>query len=672
MHSRSTLIPVIVFTMVSAPLGADIGRPSGPNLVKNGDFEAGLRKWSAAGGVFAHRAQGGRGDTACLEVHNRNPKAYRLCSQTVAVRPGKSYQVSGWIRTESVKPGKGGGGATLCMEWGAGKRWIGGVWDKGFVGTTTWQELTLVATIPKSADRAWVHLYLTKGAIGRAWFDDVEAYELVPRSLSPVVLQPGYRGIIWPDEREQPILIRVNVDDAWFPEPGEGSLRLEALLNGRLASSVPVPKPGSHVLRLDGSALAPGLWKAEVRLTAADGKEPLSAAQVLGEVWAEGRPRPRVWVDRHRRAIVNGKPFFPIGLYLGGVGRKELDPLAGSDFNTVMPYAILEPAKHAEDPVAKLRAVLDDLHRRGLMVVVNLLDAFKGTKGFLKQGLGGIQGEDAMLRAVIEACRDHPAVLAYYTNDEYPVNLVPYFEGRYRFIRELDPNHPTWVCLNRVDQLSYYANSTDVMGVDPYPIGPGLLGKPGRLKMVAEWTRVARGVTEGHGPVWIVPQVFNYGLYHDAATLQRSRAPTQQEIRCMTFLALAEGASGLIHYSMFDLLRDPAGFDERWRDVCAVTREVKLLEPALLTDDPPPELTATGPGVSGVRWRALSPDRTTAYIIVANAEQSPQQITLKLPKPASAVETIVGASEHPAGRTLEVQLPVHGAEVYCVRWQGRP
>ena len=66
--------------------------------------------------------------------------------------------------------------------------------------------------------------------------------------------------------------------------------------------------------------------------------------------------------------------------------------------------------------------------------------------------------------------------------------------------------------------------------------------KPVRVGMVADWARAACAVTESRGPVWVVPQAFNYGLYKNAATLAKSRAPTEQELRCMAFLAIAEGA----------------------------------------------------------------------------------------------------------------------------------
>ena len=648
---------------------ADVGRPSGPNLLKNDGFEEGLKGWNASREVYQHQKAGGRTEGACLKAQNRDPKLYRLASQTIKVQPGRSYELSAWIRTENVKKGKGGGGATVCLEWGSAKRWIGGMWDKGFAGTKTWHRQALIGTIPKGADLAWVHLYLSKGATGQAWFDDVELYELVPLRLSPVILQPNYRGIIWPEERNQPILIRVDVDRSFVAKQVGKGLRLEALLGGRVAARTEVGQPGKHLVRVEAAGLEPGPWTVKVHLMADGTKEPLSEGQVEGEVWPPDKAKPRVWIDKHRRTIVNGKPFFPLGIYLGGVGKAELDPLRGTDFNTIMPYAILEPAKAAKDPAAGMRRTLDDLKARNLMLVCNLLETFEPTKGFYKRGLGGEKAGDGMLKIVVDACKDHPTLLAYYTNDELPVGLIPFLEGRFARLCGLDPNHPTWVVLNRPGQLHYYAHTTDVMGVDPYPIGPGLLGKSASLKWVGGWTRSAQQVTDGHGPVWIVPQVFNYGLYHDAATLKKSRAPTEQEMRCMTFLALAEGANGLIYYSMFDLLRDPAGFANRWKEVCAVAREVGQFTPALLSPLPAPKISLTGPGAEAVRCRAMAADEGRAVIILVNAELSPQRVELRLPRAAAEVETVIGTGKHRAGKSLTVELPANGVEVYRLAWQ---
>jgi hypothetical protein len=646
---------------------ADGGRAGGPNLLPNGDFEAGRNAWALAPDVHALQAEGGQEGSACLRLRNHDPKRYRLASQVVTVEPGRTYRLRVWIKTKDVEPGENGGGATASLEWGSKTGWIGGIWDNGYIGTGNWQLLELTGTAPKTATRAWVHLYLTKRAVGEAWFDEVELCELAPLDLAPVLLHPHYRGILWPDETDRMIRLKVALDRLFFGAPAKTTLYLEAQLNDGKATRIGPVEPGSKVLALDASALKTGPWRAMLRLMEPGVDQPRAVGQLNGQIWPRDRPRPRVWIDRHKRSIVDGKPFLPIGIYLGGLGPAELDPLADSGFNTILPYAFLEPAKGAKDPAAEIRRVLDDAEERKLKVVVNLLETFSQAKGYLSQGLGGIRGETEMVELVTGVCRDHPAVLAYYLNDEYLVATVPYFRERYEQVRALDPEHPAFVCLNVPEQLSHYVATTDILGVDPYPIGPGLKGKPGPVRLVIEWTRAAAAVTAERGPVWVVPQAFNWGLYRGKEALRTSRAPTEQETRCMTFLALAEGASGLVYYSMFDLLRDPVGFDRRWREVRAVVAELRRIEAALLSLQPPPAVTVKGGDAADVRWRAMALSADTVCLLVANAALAERRISLRLPGPVHSVELISGTGPQHQGETLDFTLPVHGVTICELR-----
>ncbi len=45
-----------------------------------------------------------------------------------------------------------------------------------------------------------------------------------------------------------------------------------------------------------------------------------------------------MFIDPHRRLIVDGQPFFPLGMYWGGVKEKELGIYAKGPFNCLMPW----------------------------------------------------------------------------------------------------------------------------------------------------------------------------------------------------------------------------------------------------------------------------------------------------------------------------------------------
>ena len=46
----------------------------------------------------------------------------------------------------------------------------------------------------------------------------------------------------------------------------------------------------------------------------------------------------KVYFDRRGRTIVDGKPFFPLGMFTGEVGKEMLDIYAEGPFNCLMPY----------------------------------------------------------------------------------------------------------------------------------------------------------------------------------------------------------------------------------------------------------------------------------------------------------------------------------------------
>ena len=230
------------------------------------------------------------------------------------------------------------------------------------------------------------------------------------------------------------------------------------------------------------------------------------------------------------------------------------------------------------------------------------------------------------MRQVVETFRDHPALLAWYLNDELPLTMRPRLEARQRLVSQLDPNHPTWAVLYQVDDLYGYLHTADVLGTDPYPV-------PDRpVTLAADWTRKSRAVSDGYKPLWMVPQAFDWASYRKDPA--KGRPPTLDEERVMTYLCLIHGAHGLIYYSYADLLRDPkVGFHQRWADLVKVAQEVKQLEPALLSAAPPPRMEIQAPDY--VHSAVRADDAGRAYVLLANPDSaSAANVRVTVPKGA--------------------------------------
>src|SRR5436190_3028898 len=117
-------------------------------------------------------------------------------------------------------------------------------------------------------------------------------------------------------------------------------------------------------------------------------------------------------------ALVDGKPFFPIGVFTYNLDATVLAELREVHCNTVL---------HGFNPNQ-----LNLLHDHGLMAVCETSEPW------------------------IKAAKDHPALLAWYLTDE-PENRAVTPEGerkRYSDLKKLDANHPTGLCHTSFEALT--------------------------------------------------------------------------------------------------------------------------------------------------------------------------------------------------------------------------
>lgn len=117
-----------------------------------------------------------------------------------------------------------------------------------------------------------------------------------------------------------------------------------------------------------------------------------------------------------RPLVRHGRPFFPIGGF--GFPRVEMDGRESFEvkflrmvgWNTVLLGGL-------HDDLNKGRAILDDLHEQGMAVIVNLYQILH--LGTLSDGSAAPPDvlRERIIR-VVDAFKDHPAILGWYTFDE--------------------------------------------------------------------------------------------------------------------------------------------------------------------------------------------------------------------------------------------------------------
>jgi alpha-N-arabinofuranosidase len=144
------------------------------NPVPNSSFEQADGRRPRA---WRSETWGGEGAFAHANVGRTGSRSVELSSEkggdlswtvTVSVQPFTRYALSGWIKTENVKPVAGGRGALFNLHN------LQGVATPAVTGTTDWTEVT---TGFETADQTSVQINCLLGgwgqATGKAWFDDV-------------------------------------------------------------------------------------------------------------------------------------------------------------------------------------------------------------------------------------------------------------------------------------------------------------------------------------------------------------------------------------------------------------------------------------------------------------------------------------------------------------------
>ena len=622
-----------------AVLSACACAAEGP-IVTNGGFEAGgdgkVAGWRAQG-KYAFRAGAGINGTGAFYYENGNPKYYGVPGQKIHLAPGKRYRFSVWVRTEDVKGDESG--ASICVEWcGADGKWLGGAYAGGVKGTKFWTKIDcMTPIIPEKAHTFHIAPYVRKGMTGKAWFDDVTVTPVEPKVVSGVC-STAYRDMA----AEGDVTFRALLERNGSVPPervvfryldAEGRLRF-APADAKLSCTVPV------------ASLKTGRQKVGVSAYGADGGL-LGTAEMAFTRVAQ-LPKRTVWFDRHGRTIVNGEPFFPLGMYWGGISTNKLEIYAKGPFNCLMPYA---------SPSSK--DLMDLCQAHGIKVIYSVKDIFSGTY-WAPKGINTEADEVRFIKDRVAKFKDHPALLAWYLNDEMPLTMLPRLTARRDLMEELDPGHPGWVVLYQYDQIQDYLPSFDVIGTDPYPI-------PQPAGRAALWTRATARGTAGCKPLWQVPQAFDWAAYRKTPEEKaKCRAPTEAELRSMCWQCIACGANGLVMYSWFDLWKEPNGvpFAQRWAEVCRVGQEIKEQIPVLLAVGPAPSVSGAPDELAVRTWGKDG----AAYVLVVNTTDKPFSASLTLSKPFAAATAVFGPAPKLSGTSLGLALaPLEPALVRLTR-----
>ncbi len=622
---------------------AQWGEASGENLVENPSFEQVQDGkpvgWSMPEAVYSLTDEVARTGELSLKYVNEDPDRYVMCTQALDLEPGKRYEVLAWVRTQNVQGEDYG--ASVCVEWNdAQGNYLGGYYPSGRKGDTPeWTRVGgVTGRIPENAAEFRVICYVRKEMTGTAWFDDVSVRRVRERPLRTVLMKPNYRGWVT-DEGPEDAQVRATItpDDL---EVGLDALALRMRLmadDGEILGERVLDRLGGRqvIAQMPLPELEPGQYELEVALTLADSGEVLAAD--LWDIVRRSGPMPLAYIDEHNRLIYDGEPFFPLGMYWGAINEEHLQIYTEAPFNCLMPYG--RPSLEQ----------MDLAQQYGLKVIYSIKDYYAGTR-WAPDFIEDPEDEEPAVRRTVREYRDHPALLAWYLNDERPLSMLDRLIAHQEWVEEEDPNHPTWVVLYQVREVEHYIRTFDVIGTDPYPI-------PARpASMAAEWTELTREAVADSRPMWQVPQVHNWGNYRGYG--EDARPPTYDEMRSMSWQCITEGADGLVYYSWGDLHRDETTpFEERWPDVKAVAEEIARHIPIILSVEPTPEVQIDAPDAVHSMLRQYEGE---TWLFLVNDSTRPQRVQLEWGGVGPGIE---GEGLSVARERLTVNLPPLGVEI---------
>ena len=604
-------------------------------LLVNGDFQNGAQGWSLTPGYQIEKGSGCNG-TAALAYSNADPEfPYAIPKQEVKLEPGKVYRFSAWMRTEGIVP-KRGVGASVCIECqdaqGKTIKWF---WTSGLNGNRDWKRIAgRTRPIPEETVRSFVSVFCSPGSIGKAWFDDVEVAPYEPAPVGDICTS-YYRNTAAAGTVD--VSVAICVPGRCAIEDVEAEFVHSTSAGEKKTTPVKIQKRDEAAFTIDVESLPTGKSEIEFIMRERGGKELGRSKTVFTRV--AKMPKRKVWIDGYGRTIVNGKPFFPLGMFTSGTNKRE--EYVKGPFNCVMPYSM--PDKKG----------MDFYHTNGVKVIYTLKDIYYGTSRVPKH-IKNDADERKFIQNKVKLFKNHPALLAWYLNDELSIALKKRLTQRRELLENLDNQHPTWIVIYQIENLCEYMPTFDVIGTDPYPVPTK------RLSMVTDWTRKTVDAYYGKRPVWQVPQAFDWGA------AKNGRMPTAEEMRQMSWQCIAAGANGLIYYSYGVIIKpnNVTPFEKAWADVCSAASEIKRYIPVILSVEPTPEVCGAPEKWSTRIWRKDG----AVYLLVVNAQSADSSANLKLSEKFSAASAEFGpAAKLIQGDTLSISLKADEVAMYRIQ-----
>ncbi|MDX1953659.1 MAG: hypothetical protein SFY81_15930 [Verrucomicrobiota bacterium] len=243
-------------------------------------------------------------------------------------------------------------------------------------------------------------------------------------------------------------------------------------------------------------------------------------------------------------------PFYPVGIY-GINDTNELAEIRSAGFNTVCTSINPDLFNAVKNQNLKLLAIVPNQDQKGNF-------------------------DPVIVTPLIRKFDSQPTLFGWQIADEPDLWNVPpdTIRSRQRLLKSLGAKKPTTLVLLSGTSALHYGNIADITMNDRYPVG----WQP--LSTFAAHLKLTRATLGPDKPMFAVIQAFNWSAYpHIFPPRPGLRPPTREELRCMTYMALANQADGIFYYCYQDSRWNMPAHPETWADLKQVVAEINSRHP---------------------------------------------------------------------------------------------
>ena len=426
---------------------------------------------------------------------------------------------------------------------------------------------------------------------------------------------PRYRATFFGVKRDRRVRVRATIR-AGEALRGQCTLQAKVQSAQKVLAQRAIENPAADaVIGLTLPEVPAGTHHVAVRLQA--GERVVATASLPFHCRPELRPAAAIG-DRNE-LLVDGKPVFPIGFY--STLPQDYRRFAKDGFNTVLSY---------NGNVEACAKMAQQAHAAGLKLIVSSIHPNRTAE---------------QIHNAAKTLAPLPGLLGHYLCDEPSASRPGQSPDEMRALYECamaeDPGHITCTVLCVPAEFKLYADTTDVVLVDPYVC---FYNTEPDMTRVCQWVDRAREAVGDGKPVWLVPQSFDHLVGPG-----RYRMPTIEEQRCMCYLGLIHGAKGIIwfvytgycvHSEELAKKRGvrhawvyrgtiPHCFPLRYEGIKQIVREVNELAPVWLSETPKQRQRVLQGGEAV--HTLLKTSGQDSYLFAVNITNAPVRFVCELP-----------------------------------------